>query len=406
MSSTNASARRRYGTGSIIPRDGNYYGKWRVGGKQVMRQLGPIRRPGTRDGLTKTDAEAKLRKLIAEVSYVAPDARASFEEVAERYLTHIEQVMGRKRSTITDYRIMLARHLAPHFGAKGVDRIAADDVARYQVVKLQAGLAPKTVRNHMTFTHGVFAFALKRGLIATNPVAAVDRPRAANTDPDIRFLNVEQVEALLRAVPDDVLGPTDHVLYLTAAMTGLRQGELAALRWRDVDWPSGLVRVRRNFTRSEFGTPKSRRSSRSVPMHDRVAAELERHFRVSAFQADDDLALGHPLTAKPYDASRMRKRFYTAMRVAGMGDLAGQKNGITFHSLRHTFGTRMAAAGVPMRTLQEWMGHKHITTTEVYADYSHDLAGGAALIARAFPSTNPSTKLRPTQTNSDSFDPW
>lgn len=64
----------------------------------------------------------------------------------------------------------------------------------------------------------------------------------------------------------------------------------------------------------------------------------------------------------------------------------GRKGGITFHSLRHTFGTRMAAVGVPMRTLQEWMGHRDFTTTLVYADFAPDPAGGAAFVERAFGS--------------------
>jgi integrase len=73
-------------------------------------------------------------------------------------------------------------------------------------------------------------------------VAAVDRPRAAGTDPDIRYLDRDEVEALLRAIPDDRLGPTDQALYPTATMAGLRQGELIALRWRDVDWVAGVIR--------------------------------------------------------------------------------------------------------------------------------------------------------------------
>lgn len=86
----------------------------------------------------------------------------------------------------------------------------------------------------------------------------------------------------------------------------------------------------------------------------------------------------------PYDASQIRKRFYAAMDAAGMGQRCGRKGGITFHSLRHTFGTRMAAAGVPMRTLQEWMGHRNLATTEIYADYAPDPAYGAAFAERAF----------------------
>jgi len=146
----------------------------------------------------------------------------------------------------------------------------------------------------------------------------------------------------------------------------------------------GLASRGRACRRGEWGTPKSRRSSRAVPLVDRAAAELERHFQCSAYRADDDLVFCHPHTGKPYDASRLRKRFYEAMSVAGLGCRCGREGGITFHSLRHTFGTRMAAVGVPMRTLQEWMGHRDYTTTLVYADFAPDPAGGAALAARAF----------------------
>ena len=209
-------------------------------------------------------------------------------------------------------------------------------------------------------------------------------PPRESLDPDIRFLSVEELEALLRAVPhDDMLGPTEHTLYMLAAMTGLRQGELVALRWRDIDWAAGVVRVRRTYSRGEWGTPKSRRSSRAVPLPDRVATELERHFQRSAYQRDDDAVFCHPHTGQPYDASKLRKRFYDAMADAGMKERCGT-GGITFHSLRHTFGTRIAAVGVPMRTLQEWMGHRDYTTTLIYADFAPDQSGGAAYAERAF----------------------
>ena len=86
-------------------------------------------------------------------------------------------------------------------------------------------------------------------------------------------------------MPDDPLGRVERVMYLTAAMTGMRQGELFALRWRDVDWSARRIRVRRNYVRGEFGTPKSKRSSRSVPLASRVATELELLFQDSPSQA-------------------------------------------------------------------------------------------------------------------------
>lgn len=232
--------RRSYGTGSIVVRRGAYYGKWRAGGRQVMRKLGPVRRPGSREGLTRKQAEAVLRRLMQEVR-VATTAheRLTVEEVGERYLRHVEHVLERKPTTVADYGSILRRHLAPHFGGQAIERITTEHVAAYMAAKACEGLTTKTVSNHLNFAHGLFAFAVKRAWMAANPVAAVDRPRPAGTDPDIRYLDRGEVEALLRAVPDDLLGPTDRALHLTATMTGLRQGELVALRWQDIDWPPG-----------------------------------------------------------------------------------------------------------------------------------------------------------------------
>jgi integrase len=113
-----------------------------------------------------------------------------------------------------------------------------------------------------------------------------------------------------------------------------------------------------------YTTPKSRRSSRAVPFHDRLGGELDQHFKRSAHQADDDLVFCHPETGNPYDASKLRKRFVKAR------DRAGIRPEVRFHDLRHTFGTLVAAAGVSMRTLMEWMGHRDLSTTLVYADFA------------------------------------
>ena len=152
-------------------------------------------------------------------------------------------------------------------------------------------------------------------------------------------------------------------MYLTAAMTGMRQGELFALRWRDVDWSARRIRVRRNYVRGQFGTPKSKRSTRSVPLAARVAGELELLFQASRDRSDDDLVFAHPATGKPIDRSKLLKRFKAALRTAEIRE-------VRFHDLRHTFGTRMAAQGVPMRVLQELMGHRDFKTTLIYADYA------------------------------------
>lgn len=378
--------KRTYGLGSVFVHRGAWYGRWWANGVRVKRKLGQIREPGSREGLTRKQAEMALRRLMSEVRVVVPEERMTFQEAGDRYVYHVEHVRNRKATTVQDYRIILNKHFAPHFGNKPIDRIEPRDIASYIPAKNKAGLSTKTIVNHLNFAHGVFAFALKHGWCRSNPVAATDRPQSSQADPDIRFLDLEELAALLRAASarDDVLGPTEQALYLTAAMTGLRQGELAGLRWRDVDWQASVIRVRRNYTRQGWGTPKSRRSSRAVPMADRLAGELDRHYKRSAFKGDDDPVFCHPQTGNPYDASKMRKRFYEAMQAAGLGHRCGHDGGITFHSLRHTFGTRMAAGGAPMRALQEWMGHRNLTTTEIYADYAPDPAYGAKFAEQAF----------------------
>jgi integrase len=318
------------------------------------------------------------------------------ETAGERYLDHLENVMQRASSTVHDYRIMLDRHLAPYFGRKALDRIGPDDVIAYMAFKrnhgrrdrkgqpVPGGLSPKTIQNHVTFFHGLMRWSIKRGWAHTNPVDAVDRPRSQSTDPDIRFLSLNEVNAVIEAVPDDVLGPTDRVLYLTAAMTGLRQGELIALRWSDIDWEAAKVRVRRKWYRGEIGKPKSKRASRGVPLAAPLAEALRRHREESAYSSDGELVLPHPQTGNPYDTSKMRERFGDAMKAAGLGHRYGRRNGIVFHSFRHTFATRCAAAGVPLRTLQEWLGHRDYQTVLIYADFMPDDRRDAEFVARAF----------------------
>jgi len=250
--------------------------------------------------------------------------------------------------------------------------------------KSTQGLSPKTINNQLNFLHGLFAFALKRELASGNPVSAVDRPRPDGPDPDIRFLDRGELDALLAGARDDKFGAIDRALFLTAATAGLRQGELLALRWQDVDFVAGLIRVRRSYTRGHWGAPKTRRSSRAVPMALRLAHELQVLRRDSRFQSESDLVFAHPELGTVLDPSRLRSRFKVALQRAALRDAR-------FHDLRHTFGTLMAGAGTPLRTLQEWMGHRDHKTTLIYADYAPDSRQGARFAERAFGTGSSST---------------
>lgn len=366
--SSKSLSRRPRGTGALlVKRDSSgretWYGKWRVGTVQVKRRVGPKRIPSTRNGLTRTQAEAELRRLIGSADTATLQReRVTVEEVGALLIEH-RRSQGRKKTTIEAYDSMIRIHLVPFFAGRTLDRIGRREIQALTAHMAKNGSSAKTTRNALGILHSIFEYARREGWVAANPCTLVDKPRVGEGDPNIRFLEPDEVEALLRGVPDDDLGRVERRMYLTAAMTGMRQGELLALRWRDIDWPARRVRIRRNFVRGEFGTPKSKRSSRSVPLADRLAGELDRLHQETPHRHDDDLVFAHPHTGKPIDRSRVLKRFKAALA-------RGEVRPVRFHDLRHTFGTRMAAQGVPMRALQEMMGHRDFKTTLIYADYA------------------------------------
>jgi integrase len=411
MSITNPSrtnpSRRSHFTGSLYTRADSkgretYYGHWRTDGQQIKRRIGPKRTPGTRDGLTLGQAETELRRLMAELK---PTRQAgdtlTIGELGSRYLAHLDR-QARKKATVTAVESILRVWLEPFFGERDLRRIRAEDVQDL-IAMMEKGNRPgarqegdrrygrpvgvKTLRNYIGTLSALLGFAERKGWLATNVARRIELPQVTRSE-DIHFLDVVEVNALVAAAGAGVYEAIDRALYLTAAMTGLRQGELVALRWRDIDWPSARVRVRQNYVLGEFGTPKSKRSTRSVPLADAVAGELDRLFKSGGDHDDDDLVFADPFTAGPLDKAAILRRYRKALKAAKLDEAH------RFHDLRHTFGTRMAAAGVPMRTLQEWMGHRDIETTQRYADYAPS-AHEAAFVEAAFGDESQMEALAP-----------
>ena len=371
-----ARAKRRYGTGTVYIKHGSYYGKWWTpAGGRANRKIGPTRRPGSADGLTRAEAERRLRELMAEVIVTsAPDR--TFALAADRHLEALT-AKGRSRSHLETVESHIRIHLIPYFGTRPIDRIDEEQIIGFVASLRREDKAPKTIKNILSTLHSVFDLAIRKRWISVNPCRLVDKPEVPEAT-DIRFLGQDELDCVLRdGIPDDDWGVLERPLYLMAAMTGMRQGELLGLRWRDLDWMAQKVRVRQAFVRGEFKAPKSRRGVRGVPMADKLAGDLERLFQASPFNADDDLVFANPASGRPLDRSKVRKRFQRACRRAGV-------RVVRFHDLRHTFGTRIAASGeVSMRRLQEWMGHRDLKTTLVYADYQPD-EREAEMVERAF----------------------
>jgi integrase len=408
--------RRGYGTGQLYVKHDAYYGRWRtLDGRKLNRKIGLV---GT-DGLTRREAEKRFRQL-QEAEDRRPQRLAGERHTVDDAVDSLRRrlaVEGMSKAYRQGAESMQRVHISPRLGSKDVDRVSIGDVELLAAAMLEAGLSPKTVRNVLTFLHTCFEHAIDRGWTMRNPVRRATRPkrrRAGDVNPDLQFLSVAELEAVLRAIPDevvhrepaptrrgrpgpappvppDVLGPVIRVIVLTAAMTGLRQGELLGLRWRDVDWEAQRIRVRNTWVRGEHSAAgKSDLSTRrSVPMADRVARELDRWSTRTAYNADDDLVFAHPQSGRPLDRTKLSRRFKDACADAGV-------RVIRFHDLRHTFATRLAASGQPLRAIQEFLGHADSKTTQIYAHYApseHEVE----MVNAAFAEPEPQEADAPTQ---------
>ena len=389
------SSKRKVGTGHLYEKHGSHYGRWRtLDGRLLNRKVGEIRTPGNREGLTDAQAEREFRKMQSEEEHRPRPVRGADTptvDAAADSLRRKQKLEGARKSYQENCESMQRVHISPRLGSLPVTGVSRAHVEALATAMLKEKLSAKTVRNTLSFLHSVFEHAIDEGWCHENPVRRATRPgrrRSGDVAPDLQFLTVDELDAVLRAIPDevvfrepkptrkgrrgpspppppDVLGPVLRVVILAAAMTGLRQSELLGLRWRHVDWVAQRIRARNTYVRGEHSEEgKSDLSTkRSVPMADRLARELDGWSKRTEFGAEDDLVFAHPQTGNALDRSKVTKRFKEAC-------LEAKVRPIRFHDLRHTFGTRLAASGQPLRMIQEFMGHADSKTTQIYTHYA------------------------------------
>jgi integrase len=326
-------------------------------GRQIKRRLGPVA------DWPRKAAQDALRDFLTDLGRTPGrgDPGVTFAYAATAYMHHVEHEKDRPRapSTLRDYRSTISHHLEPRFAGTLIE-ITVEDVARLRRELLVTG-SRRTAQKTLILLHGILKYAMREGWITTNPVAAVERIAVARRT-EFAVLNVEEVLALARATPTD----QDAALITTAAFTGLRLGELRALRWRDVAWGKRYVHVRRSYTGKGEKTPKSGKA-RSVPLSDPVARALDALSKRDQHTDPDDRVFCTP-TGGVLDDGQIRDTFYAALVDAGIDRDRGTGKSLVFHDLRHTFGT-LAVEKFPLPTVQAWMGHSAIATTMVYVHH-------------------------------------
>ncbi|MDQ6750389.1 MAG: site-specific integrase [Actinomycetota bacterium] len=350
-----------------------WYAKYRLpDGRQVQKKVGPAWTGRGRPAagyVTKRLAEAWLDDVLAQARRAELPGMivtgATLADAAAEWLRYVEHDRVCKPSTLTDYR-HTADRIVRDLGSHQLEAVTPEIIERWRATLT---VSNRTVAKYLVILHGIFRRAVKVWGLPRNPLTAVERPRFRVSD-DLEAFSPEEVWALVRAASSE----QDAALYLMAAFTGLRMGELLALEWRDIDYAGEVVRVRRSYNvHGGVGSPKSGKV-RSVPLVPDVAQRLAVLASREDFTTPEDLVFPGAL-GRHQDASSIRVRYRAVLQRAELRQLR-------FHDLRHTFGT-LAVRRAEVPAVQAWMGHSDIQTTMRYVHH-RDRGGEARLLAEAF----------------------
>ena len=289
-----------------------WYAKYRTGtGQQIQRKVGPA---WTRRGrppagyLTRSSAErwlcATLEQIRVRTMPPMAGTRASFTAAADEWLRYVEHDRGRKATTVRGYRILLQVHVLLEFGEQLLTDITTEQIERW-VWRIDCATATRL--KLIVCLSGIYHRARKVWGITHDPVDDVEPPYI-KPSLDINVFSPTQVLALVAAAASE----QDATIFLTAAFTGLRLGELIALRWHDIDLQRRVVRVRGTWSGTELSTPKTGRV-RSVPLAPQVAEAL-----AGLPGPDQDALVFAGADGNYLDRSALRRRYRKAQAAGGL----------------------------------------------------------------------------------------
>lgn len=326
----------------------------------------------------RKDAERELRKILRDMdtnSFVDP-SKMTVGEYLERWLTDYAaiKVAG---TTFQRYESVVRHHLVPDLGAIRLSQLKPLDIQRVYAQwlrggrkdKREGGLTAQTVHHHHTILKGALRQAVRWQLIGLNPAEAVEPPTPNRRER--QTYTAGQVNAILEAARGDVM----YMPILLAVTTGMRRGEILALKWSDVDLEKGILSVQRSLeqvgTKITAKKTKTKRSMRSIQLLSLTVEELRRH---KTTQAKNKLQWGaeyenNGLICTWEDGRLMKPNYMSRLFMELVRKLDLPK--ITFHDLRHTHATLLLQAGVHPKIVSERLGHSTISQT--MDTYSHVL---------------------------------
>ena len=291
-------------------------------------------------------------------------------EFLTSWLTDTAQPLLREKTYIR-YGEIVRLHVVPILGKVTLQKLTPQHLQKLYKAKREEGYAPQTIRHIHRLLHRAFNDAVKWNLMSRNVCNLIEGPRVPKKE--MQVLSHEQALRFLEAAKGDPL----ETLYILALSTGMRQGELLGLQWKDIQFENGTLQVKRKIARITnkgfvFSEPKTTKSRRNITLTTLAIESLKQHRR---HQHEQRLATGPNweeydlvfcnAVGRPIEVSNMTRRsFRPILAKAGLPI-------IRFHDLRHSCATLLLSLGIHPKIVQELLGHSQISIT--LDTYSHVL---------------------------------
>lgn len=279
----------------------------------------------------------------------------TFAAVAELWAAQKQQFV--KQSTMSAYALTLTNYLVPHFGSH--TDITESDVQQFVITQLERGLRQKTIKDQLIVLKMVYRFGCKQNAFTLHEWD-IHFPTEQNKH-DISVFTVDQQRRLMRHL-------TENFTFLNLGVliclhTGLRIGEICALRWEDIDVDNGILQVQRTLeriyilsegnkhTELQLSTPKTRNSQREIPLT-KDLLRLLKPFR-KVVNPQFYVLTNSPKPTEPRTYRNYYRHLLNSLNIPF----------IKFHGLRHSFATRCIESGCDSKTVSILLGHANISTT-------------------------------------------
>lgn len=333
-------------------KDGRYEGRYVIGkNKNGTTKFGYV--------YSQNFGEVRRALLLKKAALMENRGYSSFARITlgewMNTWMHAELKGNVKRSSWQTYWNLFQKHILPNLGYMDITLITPTNAQTFHMELRARGLSGSTIKSVCRLLSAAMCSAVEEGIIRKNPWKRVKLPPEERTEQ--RVLNHGEHKKLLNAA--DI----EHVDVLLGLYAGMRLGEVCALKWSDIDWEHGMLTVCRTVQRIAvfngkndpktmlfIGTPKTHKSRRVIPIPAFILALLKKKY----FQSQSEFVFG--VENRSAEPRTVQRRFKRLVKQLGMDD-------VHFHTLRHSFATRLLELGTDVKTVSTLLGHSSVRTT-------------------------------------------